>query len=79
LFVDDSDHSAEYEYNEYLVIADKLSERSLILGDNAHVTNSLSRFSVKTNRQFVFFSEKPANHWYAGAGIGIAFNGTLAK
>jgi hypothetical protein len=79
LFVNDSDHSADYEYNEYLVIADKLSERSLILGDNAHVTDSLSRFSVKTNRQFVFFSEKPANHWYPGAGIGISFNGTLAK
>jgi len=73
LFINDSDHSAEYEYNEYLTVADKLSGRSVILGDNAHVTDSLSRFSLKTSRKFVFFSEKPANHWYPGAGIGISF------
>jgi hypothetical protein len=79
LFINDSDHSADYEYNEYLIIADKLSERSLILGDNAHVTDSLSRFSVQTDRHFAFFAEKPANHWYPGAGIGISFTGPLAK
>lgn len=74
LFVNDSDHSAEYEYSEYRVIASKLSDRSVILGDNAHGSDSLSRFSIETNRQFIFFSEKPANHWYPGAGIGISFH-----
>jgi predicted O-methyltransferase YrrM len=73
LFINDSDHSAEYEYHEYLTIAHKLSQRSIILGDNAHATDSLSRFSRENNRSFVFFSEKPENHWYPGAGIGISF------
>ena len=73
LFINDSDHSAEYEYREYLTIADKLSAGGVILGDNAHVTDSLSRYSRETNRNFVFFSEKPDNHWYPGAGIGISF------
>jgi len=73
LFVNDSDHSGEYEYLEYLTIAEKLSEKAIILGDNSHVTDSLSRFSREQNRKFIFFSEKPESHWYPGAGIGVSF------
>lgn len=73
LFVNDSDHSAEYEYREYVTIAEKLSEKAVILGDNSHVTDSLSRFSREQNRKFIFFSEKPEGHWYPGAGIGISY------
>ncbi|MEI1305755.1 class I SAM-dependent methyltransferase [Rhizobium aouanii] len=73
MFVNDSDHSGEYEYREYQTISEKLSIGAIILGDNAHVTDSLSRFSRETGRKFVFFSEKPLDHWYPGAGIGISF------
>jgi hypothetical protein len=30
-------------------------------------------FALETNRQFLFFREEPAGHWYGGAGIGVAF------
>jgi hypothetical protein len=73
IFINDSDHSADYEYREYQEIKSKLNENALILGDNSHVTDKLSRFSQETNRKFLFFAEKPANHWYPGAGIGISF------
>lgn len=73
LFVNDSDHSGEYEYQEYLTIADKLSDRGFILGDNAHATDSLSRFSREQSRKFVFFAEKPEGHWYPGAGVGVSY------
>lgn len=73
LFVNDSDHSGEYEYHEYQTILNKLSPAGVILGDNAHATDALSRFSLEHNRQFLFFSEKPAQHWYPGAGIGISY------
>lgn len=73
LFVNDSDHSSSYEAEEYEVVADKLSERAVILGDNSHCTNELLNFSLKNNRHFVFFQERPLNHWYPGAGIGISF------
>ncbi|EJC70027.1 hypothetical protein Rleg5DRAFT_5831 [Rhizobium leguminosarum bv. viciae WSM1455] len=73
MFVNDSDHSGEYEYREYQTISEKLAIGAIILGDNAHVTDSLSRFSRETGRKFVFFSEKPLDHWYPGAGIGISF------
>jgi predicted O-methyltransferase YrrM len=72
-FVNDSDHSEEYEYMEYLSISNKLSSHAIILGDNAHATDSLSIFSVEQKRKFIFFSEKPENHWYPGAGIGISY------
>ena len=73
LFVNDSDHSADYEYQEYHAVAQKLSQRAIILGDNAHVTDKLALFSRETGRNFLFFREEPKNHWYPGAGIGISF------
>ena len=45
LFINDSDHSSNYEFLEYQAISNKLSESEVILGDNSHVTNSLIQFS----------------------------------
>ncbi len=73
LFVNDSDHSAAYEADEYKTIENKLSGNAIILGDNAHYTDKLLEFSLKANRHFIFFQEKPLDHWYPGAGIGISF------
>ncbi len=74
LFINDSDHSFDYEYQEYLTIKPLITEHTIILGDNAHCTNKLALFSSETNRKFLFFKEEPLNHWYPGAGIGISFN-----
>lgn len=75
MFINDSDHSAEYERNEYLVVANKLSKNAIILGDNSDITDELLDFSLATGRHFVFFSEKSKGHWFAGGGIGISFVG----
>ena len=40
VFINDSDHSADYEYQEYQVIAPLLSDRGIILGDNAHASET---------------------------------------
>ena len=72
LFINDSDHSSDYEYREFLEVESKLSKRAIILGDNSHISDSLLRFSMERNRRFIFFAEKPLNHWYPGAGIGIS-------
>ncbi len=74
LFINDSDHSEEYEWREYLTIKSKLNENSIILGDNSHVTDKLLEFSIQNQRQFQFFKEEPYNHWYPGGGIGISYN-----
>jgi len=73
LFINDSDHSSDYERLEYEVIAPKLTRRAVILGDNAHCSGELASFSRSLGRQFLFFREEPAGHWYPGAGIGISF------
>lgn len=73
LFINDSDHSSEYEYNEYLTIQNKLTGNAVILGDNSHCSDKLYKFSLENGRRFLFFKEEPANHWYPGAGIGISF------
>ncbi len=72
LFINDSDHSADYEYREYKTIAPKLGPHAVILGDNCHGSDSLPRFSRETGRPFLFFAEEPAEHWYPGAGIGFS-------
>ena len=73
LFINDSDHSAEYEADEYKIIFSKLSKNSVILGDNSHSTDELLKFSIENGRNFLFFRETPKNHWYPGGGIGISF------
>jgi hypothetical protein len=72
LFINDSDHSADYERAEYDVIANKLSPLATIVGDNAHATDCLREFARKTGRKFLFFAEQPKDHWYPGGGIEIA-------
>lgn len=72
LFVNDSDHSESYEYDEYKAITGNLASGAVILGDNSDGSGSLSRYSSETGRGFVFFAEKPANHWFPGCGIGIS-------
>jgi predicted O-methyltransferase YrrM len=74
LFINDSDHSAEYEAAEYETIKERLSEQAVILGDNSHTTDKLLEFSIRNDRHFVFFQEQPERHWYPGAGIGISIS-----
>lgn len=74
LFINDSDHSPSYEYEEYLTIQNQLSFNGIILGDNAHSTNSLNKFSRFNGRNFIFCVESPENHWYPGAGVGFSFS-----
>jgi predicted O-methyltransferase YrrM len=74
LFINDSAHSADYEEREYQTIVDRLSEDAIILGDNSHCTDKLFKFAQTTGRHFLFFAEKPYQHWYSGGGIGIAFH-----
>lgn len=74
VFINDSDHSAEYELEEYNTILPRLLPGSVILGDNAHVTSSLYEFSRTNKRYFLFWKEEPLNHWYPGGGIGFSFS-----
>jgi hypothetical protein len=73
LFIHDSDHSAEYERQEYDSIAPKLLKGAKVLSDNAHASDALDSWASETHRDFLYFQEVPDQHWYRGAGIGAAW------
>lgn len=73
IHINDSDHSEEYELQEYITIQNKLHPEALIIGDNSHCNDKLKQFAYNSKRQFLFFQEAPANHMYPGAGVGVAF------
>src|SRR4051812_27759951 len=72
-FIHDSDHSEEHEANELKAVQPKLSPNALVVSDNSAETSKLLEFAQQTNRQFLFFAEKPRDHWWPGDGIGVAF------
>ncbi len=72
VFINDSDHSAEYEAREYEMIAGKLAAGAYVVGDNAHVTDKLLQWAQATGRQFYYWQEQPQGHWYRGGGMGVA-------
>jgi predicted O-methyltransferase YrrM len=71
-FIHDSDHSKDFELQEYYLIHDKLSDQGIILSDNSHATAALREFSEDRDRAFYYFREAPKNHWYPGAGLGVS-------
>ena len=71
-FVHDSDHSPKHELQEFELIAPRLSPNAIVMSDNSHATPVLSEWSLKHRRRFLYFAERPRNHWYLGAGIGLS-------
>lgn len=76
LFINDSDHSTDYEMAEFETIESKLTEHAMVIGDNSHFSDKLINFAERTGRDFLYFQEQPENHWYPGGGIGVAYRGT---
>jgi Methyltransferase domain len=74
LLIHDSDHNPEHEFGEYLAVYRCLSAGGVLLSDNAHATDALKRFSESHGRPFYFWREKPKDHVYPGAGIGLSLS-----
>jgi len=72
-FLHDSDHAAAYERRELETVAGALTADALVLSDNAELTDELADWAEQTQRRFTFFDERPANHWFEGVGIGVAY------
>lgn len=72
IFIHDSDHSAEHELHEFESVVSQLSPNGIVLSDNSHATTVLAEWSLKQNRRFSYFTERPLSHWYPGAGIGVS-------
>jgi len=72
LFIHDSDHSAKHESRELDLLPSRLTPDAIVISDNSHSTTELAIWSLRNNRNFMFFAEYPLNHWYRGAGIGAS-------
>jgi hypothetical protein len=72
LFINDSNHSYDYEMMEYATVRPKLSDRAILIGDNCLDSTALARFSGELKRRFIMTCEQPRNHWYSGAAIGLS-------
>lgn len=73
IFLHDSDHSVEHEQREFATVEPQLARNGLLLTDNVTKTAVLSRYAERTGRHFLAFTERPAQHWYPGDGIGAAW------
>jgi len=70
-FIHDSRHTVEHEAAELEAVP--LTVDAVALSDNAHVTDVLAGWAARTGRHFLYFQEQPRDHWYPGAGIGVAW------
>ncbi|KAB1155640.1 class I SAM-dependent methyltransferase [Micromonospora sp. AMSO12t] len=73
LFLHDSDHSRAHEKREFEAVETKLAPGAILLTDNVTATNVLAEHAERTGRRFLAYRETPANHWYPGDGIGVAW------
>ncbi len=73
VFLHDSNHSAEHERAEFAAIAPHLTPGAVLLSDNAAESDVLVSVAEQTGRRFLYFREEPADHWFPGDGIGIAW------
>lgn len=73
MFIHDSLHTYSHEQAELAAVEPRLTQNAIVLSDNAHSTTACADFALKTGRRFLFVNERPANHWYPGAGVGAAW------
>lgn len=73
LFIHDSLHTRQHELAELAAVEVSLSSSATVLSDNSHVTDALPSWAESRGKRFLFFAEKPQEHWYPGGGIGAAW------
>ncbi len=72
LFMHDSLHTYAHETHEYRAALQVLAPNGVLLSDDAHSTDALKDFSTQAGRDFHFWRERPIDHFYPGAGIGMS-------
>jgi len=72
VFIHDSDHSYVHEKAELALALDHAAERLVLISDNAHATTALHEICTDLGLDYLLFRERPLDHFYPGAGIGMA-------
>jgi Methyltransferase domain len=72
MLIHDSDHTYECERFEFEAALDAADERVALISDNAHASSALPDVAKERGMTYGYFVEKPRDHFYPGAGLGIA-------
>jgi cephalosporin hydroxylase len=72
LFVHDSLHTYEHETFELETAVRHAAERLVLVSDNAHASDALPDLCGRLGIQYHHFRERPRDHFYPGAAIGLA-------
>lgn len=73
LFFHEVHASAEQERAEYQALGSLARPHTVVVSDNGRATNELARWAEANGRRLLCFQELPADHWYPGAAMCIAF------
>lgn len=73
-YFSDGFRSYQYEQNEFSALRDKLNENAVVITNKATFSKALFELSQQLDKNYSFFKEQPAGHWYEGAGIGIMYS-----
>lgn len=79
LFLHDSLHTYEHEASELAAVEPNLRDTAIVLSDNAHETSALADWAERNGRRYLFFAERPQDHWWRGDGIGAAWRDDPSK
>lgn len=72
MFVHDSHHTYEHETFEFETVFPAASPGAVLVSDNAHGGTAFRDFCERHGLDFSVVLERPRNHFYPGAGIGVA-------
>lgn len=70
-FIHDSLHTYEHERFEFETALRHAVHGVVLASDNAHVTTALSDVCEIRDLRFALFVERPRDHFYPGAGLGL--------
>jgi hypothetical protein len=73
LFLHDSDHHMVHERREFDAVEKLLAPGAMLMTDNVTMTTVLAEHAERTGRRFLAYRETPADHWFPGDGIGLAW------
>ena len=73
LFITDTGFTAERERAELEAVEPLLAPGAVVLATKAYCWPELQHWADEQGRGFLYFGEKPREHWYPGVGIGASF------
>jgi hypothetical protein len=71
MFIHDSDHTYECERAEMDIALARKGDGLALISDNSHATTALKDICKEMGIEYGLFMERPARHFYPGAGIGF--------